>query len=373
MKKDYYETLGIRRDASKDELKKVYRELAKKYHPDVSKDPGAAEKFKEISEAYAVLSDENKKMQYDSFGYEGIHQRYTQDDIFKDMFRDFDFNIFRGFGGFEDVFNTFFGGRGFGGRREYRGPVSGEDIRHDMEITLEDAVSGVEKTINVPRTEKCRKCNGSGAESTKICPVCHGSGQIKNVRTHGYSQFVTITTCSKCRGNGNIIEKGCDECNGKGFVDRTRKISIKIPVGADDGTSLRIPDEGCAGVRGGPPGDLYVVVHVKEHPVFKREGSNIIYEFQISFAQAALGDEVSIPTLNGNAKLKIPKGTQTHTVFRLKGKGIKNLRGYGKGDELVKVVVKTPEKLDERQRELLREFEGISKKGFLRKTLSAFS
>lgn len=372
MKKDYYETLGISRDASKDELKKVYRELAKKYHPDVSKDPNAAEKFKEISEAYAVLSDNDKRMQYDSFGYDGIHQRYTQDDIFKDMFRDFDFNIFRGFGGFEDVFNTFFGERGFGGRREYRGPVSGEDIRHDMEIILEDAAFGVEKTINVPRTEKCRKCNGSGAESIKTCSVCHGSGQIKNVRTHGYSQFVTITTCSNCRGNGNIIEKECEGCNGKGFVERTRKISIKIPAGADDGTSLRISNEGQAGVRGGPPGDLYVVVHVKGHPVFKREGSNIIYELPISFAQAALGDEVSVPTLNGNVKLKIPKGTQTHTVFRFKGKGIKNLRDSRKGNELIKVVVKTPEKLDERQKELLCEFEGISKKGFLRKTLSVF-
>lgn len=369
-KKDYYETLGISRDASKDELKKVYRELAKKYHPDVSKDPNAAEKFKEISEAYAVLSDENKKMQYDSFGYEGIHQRYTQDDIFRDMFRDFDFNIFRGFGGFEDIFNTFFGGRGFGGQRR---SATGEDIRHDIGITLEDAAFGVEKTINVPRTEKCGKCNGSGAESTKSCPACHGAGQIKNVRTHGYSQFVTITTCNRCSGSGNIIEKKCQSCNGNGFVERARKISIKIPSGADDGTSLRIPNEGYAGVRGGPPGDLYVVVHVKEHSVFKREGSNIIYELPISFAQAALGDEIIVPTLNGNAKLKIPKETQTHTIFRLKGKGIKNLRGYSKGDELVKVVVKTPEKLDERQKELLCEFEGISKKGFLRKTLSAFS
>ena len=372
MKKDYYETLGVSRDAAKDELKKAYRELAKKYHPDVSKDPNAAEKFKELSEAYAVLSDNDKKMQYDNFGYDGIHQRYTQEDIFKDMFRDFDFNVFRGFGGFEDVFNTFFGGRGFGGQRR-GGPVSGEDIRHDTVITLEDAAFGIEKTINVPRTEKCGKCNGSGAESTKTCSVCHGSGQIKNVRTHGYSQFVTITTCSRCRGNGNIIEKECEECSGKGFVERTKKISIKIPSGADDGTSLRILGEGQAGVRGGPPGDLYVVVHVKEHSVFKREGSNIIYEMPISFAQAALGDEVSVPTLNGNAKLKIPKGTQTHTIFRLKGKGIKNLRGYSKGDELVKVVVKTPEKLDEKQKDLLCEFEGISKKGFLRKTLSAFS
>ena len=366
MKKDYYETLGINRDASKNELKKAYRELAKKYHPDINKEPGASEKFKEISEAYAVLSDDNKRMQYDNFGYEGIHQRYTQNDIFRDMFRDFDFNIFRGFGGFEDIFNTFFGGRGFG-RREYRGPVSGEDIRHDMEITLENAAFGVEKTINVPRTEKCRKCNGSGAEKTKTCPACHGTGQIKNVRTHGYSQFVTITTCSRCRGDGNIIEKECDECSGKGFVERTRKISVKIPAGADNGTSLRIPGEGYAGVRGGPPGDLYVVIHLKKHSVFKKEGNNIIYELPISFAQAALGDEISVPTLKNNVSLKIPSGTQTHTVFRLKGKGIKNLRGYGKGDELVKVITKTPEKLNESQKQLLREFEGLSKKGFWRK------
>ncbi|MDI6917962.1 MAG: molecular chaperone DnaJ [Thermoplasmatales archaeon] len=365
-KKDYYETLGISRNASKEELKKAYRELAKKYHPDVSKDPGAAEKFKEISEAYAVLSDNDKRMQYDSFGYDGIHQRYTQDDIFRDMFRDFDFNIFRGFSGFEDMFDIFFG-RGRGGFYRREGPAQGEDIRHDIGITLEDAASGVEKIINVPRTEKCGKCNGSGVESTSTCPACHGSGQIRNVRTHGYSQFVTITTCSKCRGSGSIIEKKCDECNGNGVIEHAKKISVKIPPGADDGTALRIPGEGYAGARGGPPGDLYVVVHVKEHPVFKREGSNIIYELPISFAQAALGDEVRIPALNGNAKLKIPKGTQTHTVFRLKGKGIKNLRGYGKGDELVKVVVKTPEKLDEHQKELLREFEGISKKNFWRK------
>lgn len=366
MKKDYYDVLGISRDASKEALKKAYRELAKKYHPDVSKDPNAAEKFKEISEAYAVLSDNDKRMQYDTFGYEGIHQRYTQEDIFRDMFRDFDFNIFRGFGGFEDMFDTFFG-RGRGGFYRREGPAPGEDIRHDIGITLEDASSGVEKTINVPRTEKCGKCNGSGAESMSTCPACHGSGQIKNVRTHGYSQFVTITTCSKCRGSGSIIEKKCDECNGNGVIEHARKISVKIPPGADDGTSLRIPNEGYAGVRGGPPGDLYVVIHVKEHPVFKREGNDIIYELPISFAQAALGDEIKVPTLNGNVSLKIPKGTQTHTVFRLKGKGIKNLRGYGRGDELVKVVVKTPEKLNEKQKELLCEFEGISKKGFWRK------
>lgn len=366
MKKDYYETLGINRNASKDELKKAYRELAKKYHPDVSKDPNAAEKFKEISEAYAVLSDNDKRVQYDTFGYDGIHQRYTQDDIFRDMFRDFDFNIFRGFGGFEDMFDIFFG-RGRGGFYRREGAAQGEDIRHDIGITLEDAAFGVEKTINVPRTEKCGKCNGSGAESMSTCPACHGSGQIKNVRTHGYSQFVTITTCNKCSGSGNIIEKKCDECNGNGVTEHARKISVKIPPGADDGTSLRIPGEGYAGVRGGPPGDLYVVVHVKPHPVFKREENNIIYELPISFAQAALGDETKVPTLNGNISLKIPKGTQTHTVFRLKGKGIKNLRGYGKGDELVKVIVKTPEKLDEHQKELLREFEGLSKKGFWRK------
>lgn len=357
-KRDYYEVLNISRDASKDELKRAYRELAKKYHPDLNKSPDAADKFKEVSEAYAVLSDEEKRAQYDMYGHEGIAGRYTWDDIF----RDFDFDIFRdfGFGNEDSMFDMFFGrGPRYYSYRE--GRVKGDDLRYDLEIELEDAAFGAEKVFSVTKREQCKTCNGSGGIEFKECAHCHGAGQIKDVRTHGYSQFITIRTCNKCSGIGKTIATPCRECKGKGALEKEKKLRVKIPAGIEAGTALRIPNEGSPGSRGGSPGDLYVVLNIKDHKYFKRNGSNILYETTISFAQAALGNEIEVPTLEGKARVKIPAGTQTHTVFRLKGRGLRN-SSFHKGDELVKVIVATPTKLTPEQKKLIEEFKQLSEK-----------
>ncbi len=359
-KRDYYEILGVDKGASRQDIKKSYRKLALKYHPDRNKAPDAEEKFKEISEAYGVLSDDEKKQQYDTFGHAGINQQYTQEDIFRgvnfeDLFREF------GFGSGTGIFSDFF--RGFGGfgydRRRSGGPQRGADLRYDLEITLEDAAFGLERDLRIPHTKTCPRCNGSGAKpgtKPKSCPVCGGTGQKKNERRTPFGQFVSITTCDRCGGEGNIIETPCPGCNGAGYIQVTSKVHLKIPEGVDTGSRLRIAGKGEAGSRGGFSGDLYVVLHVKSHPIFKRYDNNIFCEVQLSFVQAALGDQIEVPTLVGKAKLQIPAGTQTHTIFRLKGEGIKNLRGRGKGDEHVRVIIKTPEKLNEKQKELLNEF-----------------
>ena len=362
-KKDYYDILGTDRNTSKKDIKKAYRKLAMKYHPDVSKEKDAEEKFKEISEAYAVLSDDTKRAQYDRFGHAGIDGRYTQEDIFRTA----------DFGGFEDLqdilrnfgFSFDFGGGfgnfgGFGGfQRKQEGPMKGRDLRVDLEITLEDAAAGVDTHINVPHTTVCPVCKGDRAKpgtEKKTCSTCNGTGQKKDVKRTPFGQFVSITTCSVCRGEGKIIEQLCDRCNGKGVIEVKSKVHVKIPKGVDTGSRLRIRGEGDAGISGGPSGDLYVVVHIKEHPVFIRHADDIICEIPISFAQAALGSEIEVPTLTKKAKLKIPPGTQTSTIFRLKGEGIPHLQVSGRGDEHVKVVVKIPKKLSSRQKELLYEF-----------------
>lgn len=357
-KRDYYEVLGVDRNASKDEIKAAYRKLAMQHHPDRNKSPDAEEKFKEISEAYAVLSDDEKRSYYDQFGHAGIDGRYTREDIFRDV--DFG-DIFRdlGFGDFDSIFRRFFGGPfGFGFERRPYGPQQGEDLHYDLEITLEEAASGLETEINVPRTETCSTCRGSGAKpgtEHRKCPTCNGTGQTQRVQISGFTRLVQITTCNKCHGKGTVIDTPCKVCRGTGIERRTRKITVKIPPGVDNGSLLRLGGEGEAGIRGGPPGDLFVEIRVKSHKIFKREGSDIICEVPISITQAALGSEVEVPTLNGRAKLKIPPGTQTGTTFRLKGNGIPHLRGYGHGDEYVKVIVRTPTKLTQRQKELLTE------------------
>ncbi|MFQ6062011.1 MAG: molecular chaperone DnaJ [Methanosarcinales archaeon] len=361
-KRDYYEILGVDRNATEKEIKKAYRKLAMKYHPDRNKSKDAEEKFKEISEAYAVLSDKDKRSQYDRFGHAGIAGQYTQEDIFRgvnwnDIFRDFGFGTGFGRGGFEDIFDIFFG-RGFGGF-ERRGPSRGADLQYNLEISLEDAATGIETKIEVPRTETCKVCNGRGAKpgtEIKTCNTCHGTGQISRSRTNGYMHFISTTICNACNGSGKIIESPCSECRGSGKVKRTRKISVKIPAGVDNGSRLRISGGGDAGEKGAPPGDLYVVVYVKPHSIFERVDDDIVCEIPISFTQAALGAEIEVPTLKGKAKLKIPAGTQSGKVFRLRGKGIPNLHGYGKGDEHVKVKVVVPTKLTKRQKELLLEF-----------------
>ena len=352
-KRDYYEILGVSRNASKDEIKNTYRKLALQYHPDRNKAPDAEEKFKEISEAYAVLSDDEKRLQYDKFGHSGIDSRYTQEDIFRgvdfgDIFRDLGF----GFGGFDTIFDMFFGGRG----RGTYGPRLGADLRYDLEISLEEVAAGVRTKLEVPRTERCPTCNGSGAEpgtSPHPCPNCQGTGQVQHTRTSGFARFVQIQPCDRCQGRGVVIDSPCPECHGSGNVQRTRKIDVRVPPGVDTGTSLRMQGEGEAGPDGGPPGDLYVIVHVRPHRYFERDGDDIVAEATINIAQAALGGEVEVATLTSKARLKIPPGTQSGTIFRLKGKGLPHMRGFGHGDELVKVVVSIPRKLTPRQRALL--------------------
>jgi len=358
-KRDYYDVLGVGRNTSKEDIKKAYRRLAMQYHPDRNKSSDAEEKFKEISEAYGVLSDDAKRQQYDTFGHAGIGERYTQEDIFKginfeDIFRDMGF----GFGGFDSIFDVFFGGR----RRYKTGPRKGADLAYELEITLEEAASGTSKKIEFYRTGVCSTCNGTGAKpgtSPKACPSCNGSGQVSQTKRTPFGHFTSITTCGRCRGDGRIIEAPCNVCGGGGTVQIPRSISVKIPPGVEESSRLRIAGEGEAGEKGARAGDLYVIVHIKPHELFVREGEDILCEVPITFSQAALGDEIQVPTLDGRAKIKIPPGTQSGTIFRLKGKGMPSLRGYGKGDEHVRAVVKTPTRLTEEQKKLFRQLANL--------------
>ncbi|MBD3202999.1 molecular chaperone DnaJ [Candidatus Woesearchaeota archaeon] len=358
--KDYYEILGVSRDATKEEIKKAYKKKAKKYHPDrhqeEKKKKEAEEKFKEINEAAAVLGDEQKRAQYDRFGKAGDQFEFSGFD-----FRDF--GNFGGFGGdfdFGDIFDTFFGGgfRGFS-RSGRRSSNRGSDLRFDMNISLEEAASGVEKTIVLPRLETCGKCDGKGAENSsdvETCNSCRGTGRETKTRRTPIGLIQTTSTCSRCRGEGTIIKNPCSECDGQGRVKKSSKLKIKIPAGITERSRLRISGEGEAGAKGGHPGDLYVVVHIKPHKIFERRGNDLFLEVPISFTQAAFGDIIEVPTLNGKSKLKIPAGTQTNTIFKMKNKGIPNLNSFGKGDQKVMVVINTPKKFTKKQEELLKEF-----------------
>jgi molecular chaperone DnaJ len=344
-KRDYYETLGVSRTASEDEVKKAYRKLAMKYHPDRNPgDKSAEERFKEASEAYQVLSDAERRAQYDRFGHRAFEQGGG--------FGGFDFAA----SGFEDVFSDIFGdffgtGRGRGRTRARRG----EDLRYDLEINFEEAIFGGEKVISVPRLATCGGCGGRGTKGGADrlqCPACRGSGQLRFQQ--GF--FTIAKTCGQCNGQGTVIKEPCRECGGSGVVQKTQTLSIKVPPGVDTGSRLKLRGEGESGLHGGPAGDLYVIIAVREHPLFTRQDSDIVCEVPVSFPQAALGAEIDVPTLQGKIKMKIPHGTQSGTVFRLRGKGAPDLRGRGPGDELVRVVVETPRKLTSRQRELLEEF-----------------
>ncbi len=371
-KRDYYEVLGVSRNASQDEIKKAYRRLARKYHPDVNKEGGADKKFKEVGEAYEILKDPERRAQYDRFGHSAFENGGFGQQGFDNM------------GGFDDIFDMFFGGGQRSGRTRRRGPDKGADLRYDMEITLKQAAFGHETKIEIPRAEQCSKCNGTGAaEGTtpKSCNKCGGTGQVQYAQNTPFGRIVNARTCDACRGEGQIIDTPCSTCRGTGKTRRTKKIDIKIPAGVETGTRLRVSGEGEAGDRGGPSGDLYVFIQVKEDDFFQREGDHLYCEIPISFVQASLGDEIKVPTLNGRANLKIPAGTQSESMFKLKGKGIPNLRGYGKGDQYIRVKVAVPRKINDKQRELLNEFANVSgdeikevqkDKGFFDKVKDAF-
>ena len=347
-KKDYYEVLGVKRDASADEIKDSYRKLAMQFHPDRNKDPGAEERFKEISEAYAVLSDPQKRQTYDQLGHAGFDQRYSSEDIFRGA--DFD-SVFRDMG-FGDIFRTFFGGGGFGGERINRG----QDLAVDLQITLEEAASGTEKEIEIPRTEKCDVCGGSGARpgtSPRVCPTCGGSGQVQNMRKSGFATYVQVGVCPTCKGKGMLIDSPCPNCHGTGRVRRRRKITVKVPAGIDEGNQLRLRGEGEMASQDGEAGDLYVVIHVRQNPQFIREGDDLWHVAMISFPQAALGADISVPTLEGPATVKIQPGTQVGATITLKGKGMPHFRAYGRGDLHVRVGISVPERLTSQQKALL--------------------
>ncbi len=352
-KRDYYEVLGVARGASDDELKKSFRKLAREYHPDVNKSSEAEGRFKEIGEAYGVLSDPEKRRVYDQLGHAGLDNQGMG-------------GGFEGFGSFADIFeqfDTLFGGMGGaraggGGRR---GPQRGSDLRYDLSISFEEAAFGTERTLEIPRFETCPTCSGSGAEANTepvICPQCNGSGEMRRMQQSVFGQFVNVTACPRCQGEGRIISSPCKECKGQGRIRHNHSLVVKIPAGVDNGQQIRLTGEGEAGPKGGPAGNLYVVLDVKMHREFKREGSDVFYDLPISFAQAALGDEVEVPTIDGQERLTIPAGTQTGKTFRLREKGIPYLRGMGRGDQYVAVHLRTPTQLSARERQI---FEDLAK------------
>jgi molecular chaperone DnaJ len=365
--RDYYEILGVKKTASTDEIKQAYRQLALKYHPDrvvESEKKQAEERFKEISEAYAVLSDVNKRNLYDQYGHAGIDQKYTTEDIFRGA--DFG-SIFEDLSSFGagSIFEELFGGFDvFGAEKSQRGSRSrrarGNDLHFELEITLEEAASGVEKIITVPRLEACSTCRGSGLKpgtKRKTCPNCRGSGRI--ARSSGF--FSIATTCPHCQGQGFIIDNPCSDCRGKGATSKQKRIQVKVPAGVDSGSRLRLTGEGDA--AGGERGDLYISLAVKPHQVFKRRENDIILNLDVSFLKLILGADIDVPTLDGKVTMKIPAGTQPDKIFRIRGKGISDLHGRGQGDELVVVNVVIPSRLTSRQRQLLEEYARESGEG----------
>lgn len=341
--KDFYEVLGVSRTATPEEIKKAFRKLAMQYHPDRNREPGAEDRFKEINQAFEVLSDPEKRAAYDRFGHAGIGQQGPSG-----------FEGFNNFGGFGDIFDAFFGGA----TRQRRGPARGPDLRYNLTLGFEEAIFGAEKEIEVNRTEQCALCGGSGAEpgsKPERCPSCNGTGEIRRVQQSIFGQFVNVTQCDRCHGEGRVITSPCAECRGTGRERKVRKLQVKIPPGVDNGQQLRLSSEGEAGVQGGPPGNLYVLLHVQEHEQFKRDEDDIILDLPINFAQAALGDELEVPTIDGKAELKLPAGTQSGRIFELKDKGVPHLRGGGRGDQIVRVRVVTPTTITPDQKRLFKE------------------
>jgi len=382
-RRDLYEVLELQKGASDDEIKKAYRKLAKKYHPDLNPgDKAAEEKMKEVNAAYEVLSDKEKKARYDQFGHAGIDPSYGAG------------AGGAGFGGFEDfdlgdIFGSMFGGgfggggfSGFGGQQRRSGPMRGENVRVVVSLTFEEAAFGCEKTVNINRNENCGECGGTGAKkgtSAETCPTCGGTGQVKTTQRTPFGVFASTGPCQNCRGTGKVIKTPCDNCRGTGKVRKNRTIKVKIPAGIDDGQTVSLRGEGQAGSNGGPAGDLYVTVSVKEHKLFKREGQDVLLEMPVSFVQATLGATLTVPTIDGKVQYNMPEGTQHGTIFRLKGSGIPNLNGKGRGDQYVKVNIEIPRNLTGEQKDLLRKFEEAvgdsyyeSKKGFFSKVKDLF-
>jgi molecular chaperone DnaJ len=359
-KRDYYEILGVNRDADAEDIRKAYRKLAVKFHPD--KNPGdkhAEEKFKELGEAYEALSDPQKRAAYDQYGHAAFDPRQRAGRGFSGGF---------GGGGFHDPFDIFrevFGAGGggifesiFGGGHDPSAPQRGDDLRYDLEITLEEAALGCEKEISVKKLDRCETCDGSGAEhgsKMRVCPTCGGRGQVLMAR----GIFSIAQTCPNCKGAGRILERPCKSCNGEGRRERGSKIKLRVPAGVDGGSRLRSSGNGEAGLRGGPPGDLYVMLHLKQHEMFQRDGDDLLCEVPVSFVQAALGAEIEVPTLEGRTTIKIPAGTQSHSTFRVKGKGVKNLQDNGHGDLHVRVQVEVPTRLTAEQKAKLQEFAAL--------------
>jgi molecular chaperone DnaJ len=347
MSDEYYNTLGVPRDASAEDIKQAYRKLARKYHPDVSKEQDAEEKFKEVNAAYEVLSDPQKRSMYDRFGKDGLQGMGGYD-----------------FGGMRDPFDIFaevfgnLGGFGGFGRSGRNGPRRGNDLRTTLTIAFEEAVFGAEKEVEIRRRENCPVCDGSGAEpgtSAETCSECHGSGQTRQVQQTLLGSFVNITTCPSCGGRGKVVREPCHKCRGSGQAYATRHIQVNIPPGVDDGITIRVSGQGEPGEFNGPPGNLYITLDVEPHAYFKRRGTDLILELKINVAQATLGDTIKVPTLDGDRQITIPAGTQPGAIFRLRGLGVPQLRGNGRGDELIVTQVAIPKHLDDEQRALFRE------------------
>lgn len=379
-KRDYYEVLGVSKGATDDELKKAYRKLAKQYHPDLNPDDqeGAEAKFKEASEAYEVLSDSQKRARYDQFGHAGVDPSAAGGGGYGGY----------GAGGFDDfdlgdIFGSFFGG-GFGGgtRRNPNAPQKGQDLRYNVDLTFEDACFGTEVDVSINHLEECSACGGNGAasgSSPETCPTCGGTGQVRTVQRTPFGNIQNVRPCDNCGGKGKIVKEPCHTCHGEGRMRKAKKIKVKIPAGIDDGQQVYVRGEGDAGINGGPSGDLILNVRVKKHKIFVRQGYDIICDYPLSFVQATLGAEIQVPTVDGKVSYDVPEGTQTGTVFRLKGKGVPKLNSAGRGDQYVKINIEIPKGLSDKQKEILKQFDSTvddskykQRKGFLDKMKDLF-
>ncbi|MGO2084071.1 molecular chaperone DnaJ [Vagococcus sp.] len=380
-KRDFYEILGVSKTATDVEIKKAYRKLSKKYHPDINKEPDAEDKFKEVSEAFEILSDPQKRAAYDQYGHSSTDPNFGAGGGGFGGFQDFGGG---GFGGFEDIFESFFGGGGGGRSNASNAPRQGADLQYTLDLSFNEAIFGLEKNIRFNREDECSTCHGSGAKPgthPETCTKCHGSGTINVERQTPLGRMMSRQTCDECQGTGKMIKEKCGTCSGSGRMMKSHAVKVNVPAGVENGQQMRLAGQGEAGYNGGPYGDLYVIFRVEDSPIFEREGSEIYYKETISIVQAALGDEIEVPTVHGRVKLRIPAGTQTGTTFRLRGKGAPKLRTNTNGDQHVTVVVETPVNLSEDQKEVLRQFGTLTggkavveqEEGFFDKVKDAFS